>query len=115
MRRVACLAGLLLPLLLRGAEGTAPANPAHAWPLAAAAEPAPPPHDFLAYPATGQLLDRTGLTLKQALAQSAPPRPSLLQIDLNRKVRLAIVTAPRWNVGVRGRARLCVSLLGLPW
>ncbi len=114
MRRVAWLAGLLLPLILRGAEGKAPAPPTHVWP-AAAAQPAPALRDFVPSPSTGKLTDKAVQSLKQILSQPAPPQQSLVQIDLNRRVRLAILSVPRWVPEVSGRHLTCVPVLSLEW
>jgi hypothetical protein len=112
---MACVVGLLLPLILRGAGGKAPAPAAHAWPVAAAAKPAPVLRDFVAAPSTGRLTDQAVLSLKQILAQPAPPRQSLVHVDLNRWVRLAIVSVPQWTREVSGRHLMCVPLLSLKW
>lgn len=115
MRRVAWLVGLLVPLILRGAEGTRPAAPVHDWPVAAAAQPAPVLRDFVAAPDTGRLTDHAVQSLKQILAQPVAPRRNLVQVDLNRRVRLAIVSVPKWTREVSGRHLMCIPLLSLQW
>jgi len=116
MRRVVCLCGLLLPLMLRGADlpvSKAPAPPAV---VPAAKAKAPAPVDFQAYPDTSKLMDRTVAALTEALAQPATPaRQSLLKVDLNRHLRFAVLSRPKWDRTVLGRSSLDVPVFSLRW
>jgi len=117
MRRVAWLCGLLLPLMLRGAALPVSKPPPPPRPAAAAAAPKTPvPADFQAYPDTSKLMDRTVASLKDALAQPAgPPRRSLLHLDLNRHLRLAVLSRPKWDRTELGRSSLDVPVFSLRW
>ena len=44
-----------------------------------------------------------------------PVRDGLLQLDLSRPVRLALLTRPKWETDPQGLARLNVGLVGLKW
>jgi len=116
MRIAAAFLVLLIPLALRGAEGKTQPDPNHAWPVAAAAAPtAPDAVPFASYPDTGKLMHKSMQDLKAALAEPPPPRQSLYHLDLNPRMRLALVSRPRWDQSVLGRASLHVPLLSLRW
>lgn len=116
MRRVACLVGLLLPLVA-GAQGTTTQKTPHVWPVTAmAAADAPVPRGFIASASLGFSTEGAVRSLRQARAQAVPsPRSSLLQIDLTRRLCLALLSTPRWTTDARGRRMLVVPLLGLRW
>ena len=113
---MACFVGLLLPLIA-GAQGTTAAKPSHVWPVTVVASAVTPlPREFIASASLNFSNEGAVRSLQQALAQPVPPaRRSLVQFDLTRRVRLAVLTAPRWSTDVRGRRMLVVSLLGLRW
>ena len=116
MRIAAALLVLLIPLALRGAGEKKQPDPNHAWPVAAAAAPrAPAAVPFAGYPDSGRLMNRSVQELKAALAQPAGPRQSLCHLDLNPRVRLAVVSRPRWDRSVLGRASLHVPIFSLRW
>jgi hypothetical protein len=95
--------------------GETPATSPHAWPVSAAAESAPALRDFVAALSTGRLTEKAVQSLKQILAQPVAPRRDLVQVGLNRRVRLAIVSVPQWTREVNGRHLMCISLLSLRW
>jgi hypothetical protein len=81
-----------------------------------AAAAAPVPGEFISSASLGFSTEGAVRSLRETLAQPVPPaRRSLLQIDLTRRVRLAVLTTPRWTTEARGGRVLGVSLLSLRW
>jgi hypothetical protein len=100
MRRAACILGmLLLPLMVQGTEG----------------KTAPVRREFVPYRVTARLTDHSAQTLKALLAQPPPARRNLVQVNLNRRVRLAFFSTPQWTREVSGRHVACVPILSLQW
>ena len=116
MRIAAAILVLLIPLALRGAGEKKQPDPNHIWPVAAtAAPPAPAAVAFASFPDTGKLMERSVQELKAVLAEPAAPRPSLYHLDLSPRVRLALLSRPRWDRSVLGRASLHVPVFSLRW
>ncbi|HTT57308.1 MAG TPA: hypothetical protein VMF63_09370 [Opitutaceae bacterium] len=116
MRIAAAILVLLIPLALRGAGEKKQPDPKHVWPVAATAAPASPAAvPFASYPDTGQLMNRSVQDLRATLAEPAAPRQSLDHFDLSPRVRLAMMSRPRWDQSVLGRASLHVPVFSLRW
>ena len=116
MRIAAAFLVLLIPLALRGAGEKKQPDPSHVWPVAATAAPTKPAAvPFASYPDTGKLMTRSVQDLKAALAEPAAPRQSLYHLDLSPRVRVAVLSRPRWDQSVLGHASLHVPVFSLRW
>ncbi len=119
MWRVACIACLLLPLAAAaqtpsgtmGSHGKAP-EPPHRWPVAAAAQ-SPTPAAQLAPANDATALKSAVHALQRYEMQPPPPPRSVAHVRLSRRVRLAMLTYPRWSTMPHSPPTLSASLFSL--
>ncbi|MFA5057797.1 MAG: hypothetical protein WC485_06755 [Opitutaceae bacterium] len=114
MKSAVGILSLLLPLV--AGAGTAGDHPNHRWPVTVMQSTVSP--EALRNPNSdsGHLTQLGVKSLQEALAHPKPaPRKNLLQFDLNHRVRLALVSAPRWTLDRRDPPSLDVPLISLRW
>lgn len=123
MWRKAYLMCLLLPLSAgampppaSAGQGNAASEWRHYWPATALISYDSQTINQFASVSTSTSTDLAVQALQEAAAQPSPAAPgSLLHVDLSRHVRVAVVTAPRWQRNRLGDATLNVALFSLQW